>query len=156
MKQYFVYVIELDPVVADLRKFRAKNPKYISGNYGEYIEELFVHELVHASLDKVQGGYKSYQALNPKISKEKKMKTIKLNWGHWRKAQKKDKRFITKYAKTNSYEDLAESFLMWLALRYNRVSDIDKDIIIKTIPNRIDYFDKQSFDMYPLVSRAQE
>jgi len=29
MKRYFVYVIELDPAVADLRKFRAKNPKYI-------------------------------------------------------------------------------------------------------------------------------
>ncbi|SVD07140.1 uncharacterized protein METZ01_LOCUS359994, partial [marine metagenome] len=29
MKKYYVYVIELDPLVADLRKFRAKNPKYI-------------------------------------------------------------------------------------------------------------------------------
>ena len=37
MKQYFVYVIELDPAVADLRKFRAKNPKYISGNGCVYV-----------------------------------------------------------------------------------------------------------------------
>jgi len=37
MKQYFVYVIELDPVVADLRKFRAKNSKYISGNSCLYV-----------------------------------------------------------------------------------------------------------------------
>ena len=37
MKQYFVYVIELDPAVADLRKFRAKNPKYISGNSCLYV-----------------------------------------------------------------------------------------------------------------------
>ena len=28
----YVYVIELDPVVADLRKFRQKNPRYIKGN----------------------------------------------------------------------------------------------------------------------------
>ena len=37
MKQYHVYVIELDPVVADKRKFRAKNPKYIKGNGCVYV-----------------------------------------------------------------------------------------------------------------------
>ena len=37
MKQYYVYVIELDPVVADLRIFRTKNPKYIKGNYCVYV-----------------------------------------------------------------------------------------------------------------------
>ena len=37
MKQYFVYVIELDPAVAALRKFQAKNPKYISGNDCVYV-----------------------------------------------------------------------------------------------------------------------
>ena len=37
---YFVYVIELEQVVADVRKFRTKNPKYIKGNVidGEYGE----------------------------------------------------------------------------------------------------------------------
>ncbi|HIB32695.1 MAG TPA: hypothetical protein EYO45_06270 [Candidatus Marinimicrobia bacterium] len=37
MKKYYVYVIELDPLVADLRKFRAKNPKYIKGNGCVYV-----------------------------------------------------------------------------------------------------------------------
>ena len=32
MANYYVYVIELDSKVADFRKFRAKNPKYIKGN----------------------------------------------------------------------------------------------------------------------------
>ena len=31
MKQYFVYVIELDQAVADIKKFRAKNPNYVKG-----------------------------------------------------------------------------------------------------------------------------
>ena len=37
MAKYFVYVIELDPKVADLRKFRAKNPQYITGNGCFYV-----------------------------------------------------------------------------------------------------------------------
>ena len=37
MKKYHVYVIELDPVVANKRKFRAKNPKYIKGNGCVYV-----------------------------------------------------------------------------------------------------------------------
>lgn len=37
MKQYFVYVIELDPKVAEKRKFRAENPKYIFGSKCFYV-----------------------------------------------------------------------------------------------------------------------
>ena len=37
MAKYFVYVIELDPLVADLRKFRKKNPGYIKGNGCVYV-----------------------------------------------------------------------------------------------------------------------
>ena len=37
MKKYYVYVIELDQVVADKRKFRTKIPKYISGNNCVYV-----------------------------------------------------------------------------------------------------------------------
>ena len=37
MARYFVYVIELDSKVADLRKFREKNPNYIKGNGCVYI-----------------------------------------------------------------------------------------------------------------------
>ena len=37
MKQYFVYVIELDPAVMDRKKFRVKNQNYISGNDCVYV-----------------------------------------------------------------------------------------------------------------------
>ena len=115
------------------------------------LEETLVHELVHTSLDKSRGKYKP---LNPRISKDKKKKTIELNWKHWRKAQKRDKEFITQYAKQNLNEDLAESFLMWLVLRYKKGYAFEKvkEKILKAIPNRIKFFDDQNFNMYPLVS----
>ena len=37
MKKYYVYVIELDQVVADKRKFLTKNPRYIRGNNCVYV-----------------------------------------------------------------------------------------------------------------------
>mgnify|MGYP001238603556 FL=1 len=37
MKKYYVYVIELDSQVAEFRKFRQKNPKYIKGNGCVYV-----------------------------------------------------------------------------------------------------------------------
>ena len=37
MKKYYVYVIELDKVVADKRKFQTKNPRYIRGNNCVYV-----------------------------------------------------------------------------------------------------------------------
>ena len=120
--------------------------------FGTAIEELFIHELVHASLDKPIHGV--YQAMNKKRHKNENIKSKKLNWGDWRQAVKKDKKkYITKYAKTSIHEDLAESFTAWLALRYknDRISDIQKVVIEKKIPNRIKFFDEQKFDMYPFV-----
>tara|TARA_S200000501_G_scaffold160645_1_gene151494 strand:+ start:20971 stop:21291 length:321 start_codon:yes stop_codon:yes gene_type:complete len=37
MRKYFVYVIELDPVVSEKRFFRLKNPKFIKGNPCVYV-----------------------------------------------------------------------------------------------------------------------
>ena len=37
MAKYFVYVIELDPDVANLKKVREKNPNYIKGNGCFYV-----------------------------------------------------------------------------------------------------------------------
>jgi len=37
MKRYYVYVIELDSAVADNRKFRNKNPKYMRGDCCIYV-----------------------------------------------------------------------------------------------------------------------
>ena len=63
-----------------------------------------------------------------------------------------DKEYISDYAKTAVHEDLAESFLMWLAYRYNRVNEVEKAKILEAIPNRIKYFDAQNFNMYPIIS----
>ena len=50
-------------------------------------------------------------------------------------------------------EDIAESFLTWLAVRYrsSTISQHDYDSIIQTIPNRLAYFDSIVCDLYPLV-----
>ena len=57
MAKYFVYVIELDPKVADLRKFRAKNLQYIKGNGCFYIgQSTRTPEL---RLEQHKEGYKS-------------------------------------------------------------------------------------------------
>ena len=129
------------------------HPIYEGGyDMGSAIEELFIHELVHASLDKPF--YGSYKPMNKIRHKNKNIKTKKVNMGHFRKAIKKDKRkYITDYAKTSPHEDLAESFTAWLALRYkvDRISDRQKLKIENTIPNRIKFFDEQNFDMYPLI-----
>lgn len=37
LKKYYVYVIELDSAVAELSKFRSRNPKYIKGNDCVYV-----------------------------------------------------------------------------------------------------------------------
>ena len=37
MGKYYVYVIELDPKVSKVKKFRKKNPKYIPGNTCVYV-----------------------------------------------------------------------------------------------------------------------
>ncbi len=37
MKKYYVYVIELDPAVADVRKFRDRNPRFLKGNDCVYV-----------------------------------------------------------------------------------------------------------------------
>jgi len=122
-------------------------------DFGTAIEELFIHELVHASLDKpINRGV--YKAVNKKRHKNTTIKSKKLNWGDWRQAVKKDKKkYITEYAKTSIHEDLAESFTAWVALRYkgDRISDFQKQAIENRIPNRIKFFDEQQFDMHPLV-----
>ena len=101
-------------------------------NYEEQgiLEETFVHEAAHTSLD-------SYHAESE----------------DWLSAQTKDCNFISDYARDNPIrEDIAESYLPYLAIRYrvNRISNSLKDTIENIIPNRIDYFDKQNFDMYPI------
>ena len=94
------------------------------------LEETFVHEAAHTSLDS------SHTFSNG-----------------WISAQNSDCNFISNYAKEYPQrEDIAESFLPWLAVKYrfDQISRGLKDTILQTIPNRIEYFDNQSFDMYPV------
>ena len=62
----------------------------------------------------------------------------------WLSAQVKDVNFISSYARDNpAREDVAESVLTWLAVRY-RASRIDPAQVAKiqqAIPNRLAYFD---------------
>jgi hypothetical protein len=95
------------------------------------IEETLVHEACHTSLD-------ATHANNP----------------DWINAQNLDGTFISTYAQNNpAREDVAESFLPWLAVRYrqSRISASDYNTITSTIPNRLAYFDAINCDLYPFV-----
>ena len=95
------------------------------------LEETLVHESSHTSLDAAHASAAG-----------------------WLAAQSADGEFISTYARDNpTREDIAESFLPYLAVRYRseRISQSLADTILQTIPNRIDYFDAQSFDMFPVV-----
>ena len=72
------------------------------------------------------------------------------------KSKKKDKEYISDYAKKfPRSEDVAESILTWIAVRYrsDRISKENNELVLNTIPNRLKFFDEQKFDMYPLVPR---
>ena len=100
------------------------------------LEEILIRELVHVSLD-------------PKIAYT----------NEWLSAQGNDGTTISRLASDLGGEDVAESFLAYLAVRYraNRVPvSVDKKIL-GTIPNRIDHLDFLGFTMYPIVEdRAGE
>ena len=100
-------------------------PNREPGDYGE----VFVHESTHTTLDLAHRGSPG-----------------------WRAAQEADGVFISEYAQDNpDREDLAESFLAWFAVRYQseRLTTAEILSILRTIPNRLIYFDKQGFDMSP-------
>ncbi len=100
------------------------------------LEETLVHEASHTSLDE-------YHATAP----------------GWIAAQQADPDYISTYARDNSgREDIAESFLTWLAVRHkaDSISEEMKDIIESTIPNRLLYFDGLDLDLYPLVGQSTD
>ena len=94
------------------------------------LEETLVHEASHSSLDEYHSASSG-----------------------WIKAQNLDPSFISTYARDNpEREDVAETFLLYLALRYRpeRIDSTLKDTILETIPNRIKYFDSLNLEMYPI------
>lgn len=94
------------------------------------LEEAIVHESSHTSLDARHAAAQG-----------------------WIQAQQTDADFISVYARDNpSREDVAESFLPWLAVRF-RESRISADLAhtVRTrMPNRLQYFDSQGFDASPI------
>lgn len=88
------------------------------------LEEALFHEACHTAFD---------ETLNSAVD--------------WIAAQNADKgTFISTYARDYpKREDVAESFLCYLAARYRsaRISDANGETILEAIPNRIAYFDAQ-------------
>ena len=110
-----------------------RSKEYISK---EILEEVFIHEAAHTSLDWDFGGL--------------------LSKAEWQEAKSKDKEHISDYAKKfPRREDVAESILTWIAVRYrsDRISKENNELVLNTIPNRLKFFDEQNFDVYPLVPR---
>ncbi len=94
------------------------------------LEEALVHEAAHTSLDAAHAAAPG-----------------------WLAAQAADGRFISTYARDHpNREDIAESFLPYLAARYrsDRILSSLADTILRTIPNRVAYFDRQRFDVFPI------
>jgi hypothetical protein len=94
------------------------------------LEETLVHEAVHTSLDAAHAAALA-----------------------WNAAQAADGNFISNYARDfPGREDLAESFVPWLAIRHRsqRISQPLASTILRTIPNRIAYFDALSLPMHPI------
>lgn len=94
------------------------------------LEETFIHESSHTSLDAEHSASSG-----------------------WIAAQESDGNFITEYAYENPVrEDIAESFVLYMAIRYrsSRITDSIENTILETMPNRIFYFDDQTFNMYPI------
>ena len=108
-----------------------------TGRAAEYeadniLEETLVHEAAHTSLDIAHSSSAG-----------------------WLAAQQNDGNFISTYAQDNpTREDIAESFLTWMAVRYraNRISQTDYDKITQAIPNRLLYFDAQNFNLSPVLN----
>jgi hypothetical protein len=98
------------------------------------LEETLVHEATHTSLDPTHADAPG-----------------------WRAAQAADPSFISTYARDNSdREDVAESFLPYLAVRY-RPDRIDLAIAAQiegAIPKRLAYFDQQGFELGPLARKS--
>jgi hypothetical protein len=94
------------------------------------LEETLVHEASHTSLD-------GKQAKAP----------------DWIAAQKADAAFISTYARDNpTREDVAETFLLWLAVRHRpeRIEAKLIDQVNQTVSHRLRYIDGQKPEISPV------
>ena len=104
------------------RAEKRENGSFRPGGHGNYLEETFVHEATHTSLDEPHE-----------------------TAAGWLAAQQADKTFISTYARDRpDREDLAESFLPYLLVRY-RSDRMPSDLVEKirrAIPHRLEYLDR--------------
>lgn len=94
-----------------------------------FLEEVFMHEAAHASLDPDHGDAPG-----------------------WRAAQQGDGVAISDYARDfPDREDVAESILPYFAVRYKpgRLTGTERWHMTMTTPHRWDYFDDEDLDMSP-------
>ena len=117
-----------------------KGGLHISTGFGEkaYHEEIMLHEATHASLDH-------------RVKSDP----------DWQAAQVADGTYISDYARARpQLEDVAESFVAYFAARFvpARISGNWKRRILKTIPNRVAYFDAllSAGDMQPFTAAPLE
>ena len=114
-----------------------------------FMEEIFLHEGAHVSLDPDHAGSAG-----------------------WLQAQESDPTFISTYARDNpgcpglrgcGSEDLAETFSAWFAVRYrpDRITTYaggrdphQEQAILDAVPARLAYLDRQHFDMRPYMRVA--
>ena len=70
----------------------------------------------------------------------------------WNKARKLDKNYCSEYAKTNSWEDFAESVMCWVAVRHkpDKLKKDDVKKIKEYLANRFNFFDEMNWNVYPL------
>jgi hypothetical protein len=105
--------------------------QYVSGGI---LEETLVHEASHTSLDDTHAASSG-----------------------WLAAQQSDRVFISTYARDNpTREDIAETFLPWLMVRYrrDRITATLAQQIESTVPARLAYFDRQGFNVAPVTSSS--
>lgn len=110
-----------------------------TGQADEYVdmgilEETLVHEATHTSLDGAL--YESGSG--------------------WYAAQSEDDAYISVYARDNPLrEDVAETYLAWLAVRHraDRIDDQMADTIRATVPARLRLLDDRPMDLHPVVAR---
>jgi hypothetical protein len=101
----------------------------------DILAETLIHEAIHAVFDK-------FHADN----------------AQWKLAQQQDIGFISTYAQQHhTREDLAESFVPYLAIRYksDRISQELHQTISETMEHRINYFDALNIDIYPMLMSSQ-
>lgn len=94
------------------------------------LEETLAHEATHLALDARHASSRG-----------------------WVAARNADRRFISTYAQQYpEREDLAESFVVYLAVRHrsDRLSPETRRTILDAIPHRIAYLDGQVMDWHPL------